>query len=108
MVFPAGYSLTKKIDTSGYIAQSYPYGQCTWFVFNRAKEFGINYDPYMGNGGNGSINQAMKPLIRHEKIQQLALHLVPLDQTQPMVTLPLWNKSNQMVLFSYQNQMPKV
>lgn len=48
---PAGYSLTKKIDTSGYIAQSYPYGQCTWFVFNRAKDFGINYDPYMGNGG---------------------------------------------------------
>ena len=49
---PAGYSLTKAIDTSGYIAQSYPWGQCTWFVWNRARELGITFDPYMGNGGD--------------------------------------------------------
>lgn len=49
---PPGYSLAKKIDTSGYIASSYPWGQCTWFVFNRAKEFGISFDPYMGNGSD--------------------------------------------------------
>ena len=24
--------------------------ECTWYVFNRAKDFGINFDPYMGNG----------------------------------------------------------
>ena len=33
-----------------YIASSYPWGQCTWFVFNRAKQLGITFDPYMGNG----------------------------------------------------------
>lgn len=49
---PAGYSLLKQIDTSDYIASTYPWGQCTWFVFGRAKEFGINFDPYMGNGGD--------------------------------------------------------
>lgn len=48
---PSGYSLTKKIDTSGYDASTYPWGQCTWFVYNRAKEVGVSYDPYMGNGG---------------------------------------------------------
>ncbi|MEX2785407.1 phage tail tip lysozyme [Streptococcus sp. H49] len=49
---PEGYSLTKAIDTSGYVASSYPWGQCTWFVYNRAKELGITFDPYMGNGGD--------------------------------------------------------
>ncbi|MBF0817877.1 CHAP domain-containing protein [Streptococcus acidominimus] len=49
---PAGYRLDKPINTASYIAQSYPYGQCTWFVFNRAREFGISFDPYMGNGGD--------------------------------------------------------
>lgn len=49
---PIGYTLDKPINTTGYIAQSYPWGQCTWFVFNRAKEFGINFDPYMGNGAD--------------------------------------------------------
>ncbi len=49
---PSGYSLDKPINTTGYIAQSYPYGQCTWFVFNRAREFGITFDPYMGNGAD--------------------------------------------------------
>ena len=49
---PAGYSLTKAIDTSGYSASTYPWGQCTWFVWNRARELGITFDPYMGNGGD--------------------------------------------------------
>lgn len=47
---PSGYSIDKEITKEGYITQSYPYGQCTWYVFNRAKEFGIHFDPYMGNG----------------------------------------------------------
>lgn len=48
---PDGYSLTKAIDTSNYTSATYPWGQCTWFVYNRAKELGISFDPYMGNGG---------------------------------------------------------
>ena len=47
---PSGYSITQTIDTTNYIASSYPWGQCTWFVFNRAKQLGITFDPYMGNG----------------------------------------------------------
>ena len=47
---PADYSLTQAIDTTNYIASSYPWGQCTWFVYNRGKEVGVNFDPYMGNG----------------------------------------------------------
>lgn len=49
---PTGYSLTKAIDTSSYSSSTYPWGQCTWFVWNRAREFGITFDPYMGNGGD--------------------------------------------------------
>ena len=49
---PAGYSLTKAIDTSHYTSATYPWGQCTWFVYNRARELGISFDPYMGNGGD--------------------------------------------------------
>ncbi|WP_442252553.1 phage tail tip lysozyme [Streptococcus agalactiae] len=49
---PAGYSLTKTINTSNYTSATYPWGQCTWFVYNRAKEVGVNFDPYMGNGGD--------------------------------------------------------
>ena len=50
MDIPSGYSIDKEITKDGYITQSYPYGECTWYVFNRAKEFGIQFDPYMGNG----------------------------------------------------------
>ena len=50
MDIPSGYSIDKEISKDGYITQSYPYGECTWYVFNRAKEFGIQFDPYMGNG----------------------------------------------------------
>lgn len=49
---PSGYSLTKAIDTSTYSSATYPWGQCTWFVYNRAKEVGVTFDPYMGNGGD--------------------------------------------------------
>lgn len=52
MGIPEGYSILKKIDTSGYSSASYPWGQCTWFVYNRAKDFDISYDMYMGNGGD--------------------------------------------------------
>lgn len=30
---------------------SYPYGQCTWYVFNRMYQLGKPVDDYMGNGG---------------------------------------------------------
>ena len=48
---PQGYSLTKEINTSSYTGLSYPWGQCTWFVYNRGKEVGVSFGEYMGNGG---------------------------------------------------------
>ena len=48
---PVGYSLTKAIDTNGYVTSTYPWGECTWYVFNRGKQVGVNFDPFMGNGG---------------------------------------------------------
>lgn len=49
---PEGWSLAAPLNTNAYIAQSYPWGQCTWYVFNRAHEMGYSFDPYMGNGGD--------------------------------------------------------
>lgn len=49
---PAGFTLSKPMSTAGYTSATYPYGQCTWFVFNRAKQFGISFSAYMGNGGD--------------------------------------------------------
>ena len=40
---PQGYSLTKEINTSSYTGLSYPWGQCTWFVYNRGKEVGVSF-----------------------------------------------------------------
>ena len=33
----------------------YPVGQCTWYVWNRAQEFGIDYDQFEGNGGEWGL-----------------------------------------------------
>ena len=49
---PNGFKLSKAIDTSGYTSATYPWGQCTWYVYSRAAQFGISFDPYMGNGGD--------------------------------------------------------
>lgn len=51
-VVPEGYSIEKYINTSGYTSSTYPWGQCTWWVYNRAAEFGIKFDRFMGNGGD--------------------------------------------------------
>lgn len=49
---PNGFKLSKAIDTSGYTSATYHWGQCTWYVYNRAAQFGISFGPYMGNGGD--------------------------------------------------------
>lgn len=54
---PAGWKLDKPINTSGYLATSYAYKQCTWFTWNRARDFGITFGMYMGNGADWQ-NQA--------------------------------------------------
>ncbi len=47
---PSGWQISKPINTSHYSSATYNFRQCTWFAWNRAKEFGINFSPYMGNG----------------------------------------------------------
>ncbi|ARE19921.1 phage tail tip lysozyme [Lactococcus lactis] len=49
---PSGWTLDKPNNTSGYLATSYEYKQCTWFTWNRAKDFGITFGMYMGNGAD--------------------------------------------------------
>ncbi|NGL83816.1 CHAP domain-containing protein [Streptococcus equi] len=51
-VVPTGYKLSKSYDILSYQASSYAWGQCTWYVYNRAKELGYQFDSFMGNGGD--------------------------------------------------------
>ena len=68
---PPGYALSSKIDTAGYSSATYPWGQCTWFAFNRGAQVGVTFDPYMGNGGDW----ASKPgfTVTHTPTQHSAL-----------------------------------
>ena len=34
------------------LRSSYEYKQCTWFTWNRAKDFGMTFGMYMGNGAD--------------------------------------------------------
>lgn len=49
---PDGYEISKPINTSAYVAVTYPWGQCTWYVYNRGNQLGQQFDPFMGNGGD--------------------------------------------------------
>ncbi|MGT2933485.1 CHAP domain-containing protein [Streptococcus catagoni] len=51
-VVPLGYRVSKLNQMINYSAASYPWGQCTWYVYNRAKELGFHFDAFMGNGGD--------------------------------------------------------
>ena len=49
---PSGWTIDKPMNIGNYGTESYAYKQCTWWVYNRAKEFGIHYDSFMGNGAD--------------------------------------------------------
>lgn len=51
-IVPKGWKIDQPIKLGGYLANSYEYKQCTWFTWNRAKEFGISFSPFMGNGAD--------------------------------------------------------
>lgn len=55
---PSGWSITTPIDTVSYTSATYDFRQCTWFAWNRARQLGINYSPYMGNGQDWQNNAA--------------------------------------------------
>lgn len=43
-------TFVEDINTLHYSSASYGYKQCTWWAYNRARDFGISYGEYMGNG----------------------------------------------------------
>ena len=49
---PTGFQVSASMNASAYTASTYPWGQCTWYVYNRAKELGYSFGEYMGNGGD--------------------------------------------------------
>ena len=49
---PQGWENISAFDGHAYEgSENYPQGQCTWYVYNRAKQLGVSFSPYMGNGG---------------------------------------------------------
>ncbi|MGV3006974.1 CHAP domain-containing protein [Streptococcus pluranimalium] len=46
------FGMIKDMNLEKYSAATYPWGQCTWYVYNRAKELGYSFGPFMGNGGD--------------------------------------------------------
>lgn len=52
LAIPDGWTVSNPYNGKDYNSSgSYPAGQCTWYVYNRAKQLGIVYDDYMGDGG---------------------------------------------------------
>ncbi|MFZ2823241.1 MAG: CHAP domain-containing protein, partial [Lactococcus raffinolactis] len=50
---PSGWSIDTPFSGQAYNGSgSYPQGQCTWYVYNRAYQLGIKFDSFMGNGGD--------------------------------------------------------
>ena len=44
------------VHSENYSETSYVYKQCTWWVYNRAQEFGIHFSTTMGNRGEWQNN----------------------------------------------------
>lgn len=53
-------SKVKPIITSRMSNNGYPRGQCTWYVKERAKEYGQNFYDYLGNGGDWARSAAAR------------------------------------------------
>ncbi|MDG4984582.1 CHAP domain-containing protein [Lactococcus lactis] len=51
-----GWTIDKSIELENFTSDAYDYKQCTWWVYNRAKEFDIKYSTSMGNGGDWQFN----------------------------------------------------
>ncbi|HEP7390468.1 TPA: CHAP domain-containing protein [Streptococcus pyogenes] len=49
---PIGYKRSQPQNVLTYKSETYSFGQCTWYAYNRVKELGYQVDRYMGNGGD--------------------------------------------------------
>jgi surface antigen len=57
-LLPTEWTIDLPIHSEKYSETNYAYKQCTWWVYNRAKEFGIHFSTSMGNGGEWQNNLA--------------------------------------------------
>ena len=73
---PSGWEIETPFSGKAYEGSSaYPKGQCTWYVYNRAYQLGVKFDPYMGNGGAWSGKSGYT--ISHEPKVHTALSFAP-------------------------------
>ena len=57
-LLPTEWTIDLPIYSEKYSETNYAYKQCTWWVYNRAQEFGIHFSTSMGNGGEWQNNLA--------------------------------------------------
>ena len=57
-LLPTEWTIDLPINSEKYSETNYAYKQCTWWVYNRAQEFGIHFSTSMGNGGEWQNNLA--------------------------------------------------
>ncbi|WP_412921686.1 phage tail tip lysozyme [Lactococcus raffinolactis] len=72
---PSGWSIDTAFSGQAYNGSgSYPQGQCTWYVYNRAYQLGIKFDSFMGNGGDWASKAGYS--VSHELKLHTALSFV--------------------------------
>ena len=96
---PSGYSLTKKIDTSGYDASTYPWGNVLGSSIIVLRKLGCLMTLIWEMAELGKAKLAIRLLILLQNIQLSHLLQERLVLILPMVTWPLWNRLRRMDLF---------
>ena len=72
---PNGWEVETPFSGQAYNGSgSYPQGQCTWYVYNRAYQLGIKFDSFMGNGGDWASKAGYS--VSHEPKLHTALSFV--------------------------------
>ncbi|GHU35679.1 CHAP domain-containing protein [Bacilli bacterium] len=72
---PDGWEVETPYSGQAYNgSSSYPEGQCTWYVYNRAYQLSIKFDSYMGNGGDWASKAGYS--VSHEPKKHTAVSFV--------------------------------
>ncbi len=104
---PADYTISTAINSTLYSGFSYPWGECTWYVYNRAQELGYRFDAYMGNGADWQLKAGYETT--HEPKTGYALSFSPgqagADPTYGHVAIVEEVKEDGSILISESNAM---